>query len=123
MKVFGKLPLTELDALFRKASLVCIPSRVERASMLALDAAAYGIPVIITPHGAGSERVRNGVCGVLVDPIDTEAFAGAIIELLRNPERARMMGEAGRKMVEEEFTWEAVGGKIDSRIRSLIRRR
>ena len=123
MKVFGKLPLTELDALFRKASLVCIPSRVERASMLALDAAAYGIPVIITPHGAGSERVRNGVSGVLVDPIDTEAFAGAIIELLRNPERARMMGEAGRKMVEEEFTWEAVGGKIDSRIRSLIRRR
>ena len=67
--------------------------------------------------------MRNGVSGVLVDPIDTEAFAGAIIELLRNPERARMMGEAGRKMVEEEFTWEAVGGKIDSRIRSLIRRR
>jgi phosphatidylinositol alpha-1,6-mannosyltransferase len=89
--------------------------------MLALDAAAYALPVITTPHGAGSERVRDGVTGLLVDPADTEAFADAIIALLRNPDRARGMGEAGRRMVSGEFTWEAVGGKIAARIRSLLR--
>jgi glycosyltransferase involved in cell wall biosynthesis len=121
MRVFGRVKLGELDRLFRKATLVCVPSRVERASMLALDAAAYALPVITTPHGAGSERVRDGVTGLLVDPADTEAFADAIIALLRNPDRARGMGEAGRRMVEGEFTWGAVGGKIAARIRSLQR--
>jgi glycosyltransferase involved in cell wall biosynthesis len=116
----GKLPLQELDRLFRKASLVCVPSRVERASMLALDAAAYALPVITTPHGAGSERIRDGVTGLLADPADTESFASAITSLLGDPGRAHAMGRAGRKMVEEEFTWDAVGEKMAGRIRSRV---
>lgn len=120
MTVYGKLPLPELDLLFRQAAVVCVPSRVERASMLALDAAAHGLPVITTPHGAGAERVRDGITGLLADPADTESFAAAMITLLRDPQRSRAMGRAGRKMVEEEFTWDAVGGNIAGRIRSLV---
>jgi glycosyltransferase involved in cell wall biosynthesis len=123
MRVFGRVKLGELDLLFRKASLVCVPSRVERASMLALDAASYGLPVITTPHGAGSERIRDGITGLLSDPMDTDSFATSIIALLNDPGRARAMGRAGRKMVEEEFTWDAVGGKIAGRIRSILSRK
>jgi glycosyltransferase involved in cell wall biosynthesis len=120
MRVFGRVKLGELDRLFRKAAVVCVPSRVERASMLALDAAAYGLPVITTPFGAGSERVRDGVTGLLVDPRDTEEFASAIVSLLEDPQRMADMGKAGRRMVEKEFTWDAVGGKIADRIRSIL---
>jgi glycosyltransferase involved in cell wall biosynthesis len=120
MRAFGRVKLGELDLLFKKASLVCVPSRVERASMLTLDAAAYGLPVITTPHGAGSERIRNGITGLLADPADTESFAAVITALLADSARASAMGCAGRKMVEEEFTWDTVGGKIAGRIRSLL---
>jgi glycosyltransferase involved in cell wall biosynthesis len=120
MRVFGRVRLVELDRLFRKAALVCVPSRVERASMLALDAAAYGLPVITTPFGAGSERVRDGVTGLLVHPGETKDFAIAIVSLLEDPQRMADMGKAGRRMVEKEFTWDAVGGKIEDRIRSLL---
>ena len=120
MRVFGRVRLGELDQLFRKAALVSVPSRVERASMLALDAAAYGLPVITTPFGAGAERVRDGVTGRLVDPRNTEEFASAIVALLQDQDRARVMGSAGRTMVEKEFTWDAVGRKIASRIRSFL---
>ena len=120
MRVFGRVKLGDLDRLFRKAAVVCVPSRVERASMLALDAAAYGLPVITTPFGAGAERVRDGVTGRLVDPRDTEEFASAIVALLQDQDRARVMGSAGRTMVEKEFTWDAVGGKIAARIRSFL---
>ena len=120
MRVFGRVKLGDLDRLFRKAAVVCVPSRVERASMLALDAAAYGLPVITTPFGAGAERVRDGVTGRLVDPRDTEEFASAIVALLQDQDRARVMGSAGRTMVEKEFTWDAVGGKIADRIRSRV---
>lgn len=120
MRVFGRVKLGDLDRLFRKAAVVCVPSRVERASMLALDAAAYGLPVITTPFGAGAERVRDGVTGLLVDPRNTEEFASAIVGLLQDQDRAHAMGSAGRAMVEKEFTWDAVGGKIADRIRSLV---
>lgn len=120
MRGFGRVKLGDLDQLFRKAALVCVPSRVERASMLALDAAAYGLPVITTHFGAGAERVRAGVTGLLVDPRHTEEFAAAIVALLQDQDRARVMGSAGRTMVEKEFTWDAVGGKITSRIRSFL---
>jgi glycosyltransferase involved in cell wall biosynthesis len=120
MRVFGQVRLGELDLLFRNAAVVCVPSRVERASMLALDAAAYGLPVITTPFGAGAERVRDGVTGLLVDPRNAEEFAAAIVALLQDQDRARVMGSAGRAMIEKEFTWDAVGGKIAARIQSLL---
>ena len=64
--------------------------------------------------------MRDGVTGLLVDPRNTEGFAFAIVALLEDQDRACVMGSAGRTMVEKEFTWDAVGGKIASRIRSLL---
>lgn len=120
VKALGRATPGQLSELFRKATLLCVPSRIERASMAALDAAAYGIPVITTPHGAGAERIRDGVTGFLVDPSDTAAFSSAILRVLSEPVLAASMGSAGRKMVEEEFTWQAVGARISGRIRSIL---
>lgn len=119
VKALGRVTPGELSELFQKVTLLCVPSKIERASMVALDAAAYGLPVITTPHGAGSERIRDGVTGFLVDPRDTGAFSAAILRVLDDPTLAASLGMAGRKMVEEEFTWEAVGAKIGGRIRSV----
>jgi glycosyltransferase involved in cell wall biosynthesis len=118
VECLGRVAPGELSGLFRRASLLCVPSLVERASMVALDAAAHGLPVITTPHGAGSERVRDGVTGLLVDPRETGAFSDAILRLLDNPGLARDMGLAGRRMVEEEFTWDVVGARVAAGIRA-----
>ncbi len=119
VKALGRVTQGQLAELFRKATLLCVPSRIERASMVALDAAAYGLPVITTPHGAGAERIRDGVTGLLVDPSDTISFSLAILRLLGDPALAVAMGREGRKMVEEEFTWQAVGARIGGRIKSI----
>jgi glycosyltransferase involved in cell wall biosynthesis len=57
---------------------------------------------------------------LLADPADTDSFAAVITALLADSARSSAMGFAGRKMVEEEFTWDTVGGKIAARIRSLL---
>jgi glycosyltransferase involved in cell wall biosynthesis len=117
---FGRVDRETMARLFSEARVLCVPSRIERASMVALDAAAHGLPVICTPHGAGAERVRDGVTGFLIDPRDTAAFAEVILRFLSDGEIAATMGLAGRRMVEEEFTWSAVGGKIAGRIREVL---
>ena len=120
VRFFGRVDREQMAQIFQEARLLCVPSRIERASMVALDAAAHGLPVISTPHGAGSERLQNGVTGLLVDPCDTDSLADGILRLLDHPDLAAEMGKAGRRMVEESFTWEAVGKKIGDRIRSSI---
>jgi len=56
--------------------------------------------------GAPAEFIRSGEHGLLVDPANSGELAGALIELLEDPERARRMGDAGKQWVAREFTFE-----------------
>lgn len=120
MKAHGRVDRGTLDRLYREAALLCVPSILDRASMVALDAAAYGLPVVTNPFGAGAERVVDGVTGYVVDPRDPAALSTVLVRLLRDPALRRSLGSAGRDRVEKEFTWDAVGAKIADRIRSVL---
>ncbi|MDN2584278.1 glycosyltransferase [Aquibium sp. ELW1220] len=61
-------------------------------------------PVIATAHGGSLETVRDGETGWLVPPGDIAALANAISAGLADPARARMIGEAARRHVLENFT-------------------
>lgn len=120
LKAHGRVDRGTLDRLYREAALLCVPSILDRASMVALDAAAYGLPVVTNPFGAGAERVVDGVTGYVVDPRDPVALSAVLVRLLRDPALRRSLGSAGRERVGKEFTWDAVGAKIASRIRSML---
>jgi len=120
IKVHGRVDRGTLDRLYREVAVLCVPSILDRASMVALDAAAYGLPVVTNPFGAGAERVVDGVTGYVVDPRDPAALSSVLVRLLRDPALRRTLGSAGRARVEKEFTWEAVGVKVANRIRSVL---
>ncbi len=73
------------------------------------EATACGVPVISTTGGALPEVV--GDAGVLVQPANSAALAGAIRELLNNPLRAKELGAAGYRRVQKHFTWERAAEK------------
>lgn len=118
VKWFDRVNRDELSNLFLKSTVLCVPSIVERASMVSLDAAAHGLPVITTNIGAGPERIRDKVTGLLVVPGDVEMLANAIVTLITDRHLARKMGAAGRRLVEEEFSWEKTGQKISLGIKN-----
>lgn len=66
---------------------------------------AAGIPVIASDFPLWRSIVGTADCGLLVDPLDVKSIAAAIHNLISNPERARAMGERGRRAVEEHFNW------------------
>jgi phosphatidylinositol alpha-1,6-mannosyltransferase len=81
---------------------------IEGFGMVFLEAGAAGKPVIGGKSGGTGEAIREGITGLRVDGEDVEAIAAAVVELLTDSERARTMGEQGKRWVETAFTWESI---------------
>jgi glycosyltransferase involved in cell wall biosynthesis len=71
--------------------------------MVNLEAMEHAKPVVATEFGGSPEVVVDGVTGFVRNPFDVEAFSSAMAELLRDPARARTMGENGRARWREHF--------------------
>ncbi len=93
----------DVPALLARASLFVLPSQTEGISLTLLEAMATGLPVAATRVGGNPEVVADGVTGLLAPPRSPEALAAAILRLRRDPERAAVMGLAGRDRAEAEF--------------------
>ena len=68
---------------------------------------------IITREGGPQEAIEEGKSRLLVDYGSRGQLAEAIITILRDPKRARQMGELARKRIEQDFTWEAVAKRVN----------
>ncbi|HYH84257.1 MAG TPA: glycosyltransferase [Pyrinomonadaceae bacterium] len=87
---------------------VCVlSSKAEGFSNSILEYMAAGRPVVATDVGGAREAVAEGETGYLVSPGDDETLAARVVSLLAEPERAREMGERGRRIVEQKFSCEA----------------
>jgi glycosyltransferase involved in cell wall biosynthesis len=69
-----------------------------------IEALLMECPLVATRVGGMVDSVRDGETGVLVEPADPDELARGILQLLRDPDRARLMGRAGRKLMLERFT-------------------
>jgi phosphatidylinositol alpha-mannosyltransferase len=100
----GSIPQRDLFALYAGADLVVVPSVwPEPLSRVLLEAMQLGRPIVATRVGGTPEAVEQGVTGLLVERGDAAALAGAIVELLRDPERRVKMGAAARERAREVF--------------------
>jgi len=94
----------ELVHLFKLADVVCLPSRNEPFGIVALEAWSACKPVVITKRGGPSEYVRHETTGLKIDP-NPNSITWGICAMFSDFERARWMGQNGRKTVEQRFTW------------------
>ncbi len=89
----------------------------------ALEAMAAARPVVARRVGALPDTVVHGVTGLLLDDESPEAVASALRAVLEVPGRARQMGEAGRRRVEEVFSPERHATRVEAVYRSALARR
>jgi glycosyltransferase involved in cell wall biosynthesis len=89
--------------LISAADIVVVASVSEGSSIVAMEAMAKEKPVVATRVGGVPEVVVDGETGLVVNPGDPEALAAAIGGLLADPEKARDMGERGRRRAAERF--------------------
>jgi glycosyltransferase involved in cell wall biosynthesis len=101
----GKLSLEQLKHYYSRSDIFVMPSRQEGFGVVFLEAMALGKPVVAGNHGGAPEIVQDGVTGFLVNPDDHEALTDRLSRLLQDEPLRRKMGDAGRRRVEENYTF------------------
>ncbi|MGE5598180.1 MAG: glycogen synthase [Bacteroidota bacterium] len=114
------IPPDDLVQLYSHAAVFVCPSVYEPFGLINLEAMACRRPVVASAVGGIPEVVVDGVTGRLVPPGEPAALARAVAEFLDRPDLAARMGEAGRRRVEEGFTWEAVARRTLSAYEEAI---
>ena len=94
---------------YHAADVIAVPSHEEGQGIVAIEAMAYRKPVVASNVGGLSETIVSGETGIIVK----RSFAEELLFLLRFEEKAKAMGEAGRKRVEQEYTVEMMIERIE----------
>ena len=99
----------ELVELMGSAEIACVPSLYEGFSLPTAELMATATPLVVSRAGAIPEVVGpDGLCADLVTPGDVGELAAALGALLDDPDRRARYGAAGRRRVQELFSWRAV---------------
>ncbi len=116
----GHVPLDQLSQYYSRASVFCLPTRLEPFGVALVEAMMHKLPVVASSVGAIPEIVDDGVTGDLVPPGNAPALAQALIRLLQDPARRRRYGEAGYHRAIGTYTWDRVGQRIRQHVMPLI---
>lgn len=109
--IFAGFRTNVVDFLHLMDVFVLCPFSGESLGTSILEAFLTERPVVATDVGGVRESVRDGVTGFLVEPARPDLLSDRIIKLLENRELSARFGQAGRRMVLEEFTTERLGNE------------
>ena len=110
----------DVPDLLRALDIAVCSSDYEGMPLSVLEYMDAGLPVVSTAVGGVPDVVRDGETGLLVPRRDDAALAAAVDELLRDPERARRMGEAGRERRRTEFDLDVMVRRIEALYEELL---
>jgi len=104
--------VNDVKSFHHKLDIFILTSLYEGFGYVLVEAMASKKPIVAFDIRSSSEIVRNGESGYLVDIADTNQLFDRVEELIKNKALRKEMGEAGRKIVEEKFTFEISMKKI-----------
>lgn len=94
----------DIPNILKSIDIFVLPTLQEALGTSFIEAMAMEKPVIGCGVDGVFEVIHDGVNGFLVEPGNADSLADALLRLLEDPEKARLMGLAGRKMAEENFS-------------------
>lgn len=109
----GPLPPEGVTERMARASVYVLPAVDEPYPMAVLEAMSLGLPVVVTRSCGLAALVQELGCGIVVGE-STRSLAGAVAELLRDPERASRMGAAGTAATADRLAMSAVAATLQT---------
>lgn len=90
------------------ATVAVFPSLYEPFGIVALEAMAAGVPVVVSDTGGLGDIIEHGMDGYITPPGDEHMLAHYVAELLNNPELARHFARRARRNVVEKYNWRQI---------------
>ncbi len=118
----GQVAQAELPRVLRSADAVVCAPWYEPFGIVPLEAAACGVPVVVSAVGGLTDSVVHGETGLHVPPRDPDAIASALAALLDDEPLRRRLGVAGRARMESRYSWDRVAADTADAYRRTIRR-
>ncbi len=99
------------------------PALTEPFGLTLLEAAASGLPVVATQDGGPIEILRKCRNGILIDPLDKEEMAAAILSVIKDRAQWKVFSQAGLRGVERHFSWKGHVRTYLPKVRTLMRKK
>ncbi len=99
------------DKLYQVADVAVFPSLYEPFGIVALEAMAYGCPVVVSETGGLAEFVKAHETGILTRCGDPASLAWGILHTLQHPDWAAERAASARRMVEDLYNWRRIAGQ------------
>lgn len=122
VKIIGSVAGKKKHEILESADIFVFPSYYppEGHPWVIVEAMAAGLPIISTNQGAITESVLDGENGYIVEKRNPAALAARIIELIQHPEKRQAMGQASRRLYEENFTEAMVVSRMAQTFNTLL---
>lgn len=104
-------PHYALSTYYRAADVLVMPSRSESFGLVALEAAACGVPVVAAAVGGLRTLVQDGTTGYLIDERDPALYANAIDRILSDPSHRAALGAAA-SVTASRYPWSGLAGRL-----------
>ena len=122
IKFLSNVTYDEMQQYYTACDIFVLPSVSEGMPKVVLEVMSCGRSVIVSDIPGCRELVKNGENGFLVPTGRPDLLADAILTLYTNPNLIREMGRRSRKIVENEYTWDAVAQRIEECYFSVLRK-
>lgn len=119
----GFIPDEEIADYYSQASVFVLPSissLQEGFGIVALEALACQTPVVTTDIVGVAQDLKQIKGGIVIPPRDTHKLADAITQILSDAEMQKEMGQRGRKLVQEKYTWKGVASSMEKVYKEIL---
>ena len=110
----------DVDEIIQVFDILALPSLNEGMGRVLVEAMAAGKPLVASNVGGIPDLVRHNENGLLVPPADEKALAAAIMQLIKEPRKAKLMGQHGKELC-DQFSVEKMTQKIDNLYQELFK--
>lgn len=119
VRFLGALPQEELPDLYRRATLVAVPSFREGLGLTAIEAMACGCPVVASDIPSLREIISDGRTGLLAKPGDTNDLARAVEAVLDDESLRESLASNARSIVSQKFGWSSAVSRYEQLLLQL----
>lgn len=101
-----------LSKVYANTDIYLLPTIYDIYGMVLLESMYFGMPTITSVNGGSNMMIEDGINGFIIPKFEAKVWAEKVIELSKDKEYCKKIGDAAHKTIAEKFTWDKLASKF-----------